>query len=72
MRNPWKTATAYGMGMSGIALEVTTAEARLALVERYDPVKLKQVIAWPETQKSVKLAAQKRLRKLKRENAANR
>lgn len=67
MRNPWQTATAFGMGVSDRKMEVTGEAARLALIERYDEVKLKKVIAWDGTQKTVKLAAQKRLRKLSRE-----
>lgn len=68
MRNPWRTASAFGMGVDR-PMEVVEEAARLSLIERYDEVKLKKIIAWPETQSAVVIAAVKRLRKLRRKAA---
>jgi len=39
-------------------------ESRLSRVKEANPKKLKEMIEWPDTQKTVRLAAERRLRKI--------
>lgn len=59
MNSPWRRPGAWG-GYT----ETIDAQTRLELVPRMDEVKLRKIIAWPETQKTVRAAAERRLKQL--------
>lgn len=61
MKNPWE----YRMGRD--LVETADAESRIDQVKKMDPDQLRAVIAWPGTQKTVRLRAESRLRRLQRE-----
>jgi len=61
MKNPWLYPSHCYWGPKEIQ-PVSTAE-RLLKLKTFDISKLKAVIAWPGTQKSVRLAAERRIRK---------
>jgi len=60
MKNPWLTE-------DGETIYVDV-DSRLAVVKRAGIEQLKAMIAWPSTQKTVITSAERRLRKLTRQN----
>lgn len=64
MKNPWlKPAPAHYYPVTEVA--PTGAEDRKKELKEFNPAKLKAVIAWPGTQKTVRIAAERQLKKLK-------
>ena len=62
-RNPWVSGEHFG----GVPTAYCDTESRLARVKRMMPEELKAAIKWPGTQKAVRLAAERRLRKMGRD-----
>jgi hypothetical protein len=60
MKNPWETGAVCG----GVKVAWVDAENRMRRVKEANAKKLKAMIKWPDTQKTVRLAAERRLRKL--------
>lgn len=60
MKNPWRTGTVCG----GVEVAWVDAENRMRRVKNADAKELKEMIKWPDTQKTVRLAAERRLQKL--------
>lgn len=60
MKNPWETGDVF----NGIHMATCAAEDRLDRVKTAGPDQLRAMIAWPGTQKTVRQAAERRLRKL--------
>ncbi|MCP4259071.1 MAG: hypothetical protein GY774_16420 [Planctomycetes bacterium] len=58
MKNPW-LANEYGKGAA-----YCDVESRIRLVKEASTKKLKEMINWPDTQKTVRVAAERRLRKI--------
>jgi hypothetical protein len=58
MRNPWLVPE-YGKGV-----QTYSAEERLSKLKKMSAAQLRAAIAWPETQKTVRKAADARLRRL--------
>ncbi|NQU75723.1 MAG: hypothetical protein HQ546_05355 [Planctomycetes bacterium] len=63
MKNPWETGEVY----AGIRSAWCDATSRIDRVrETTDAAKFRDMIAWPDTQKTVRLAAERRLRKIEK------
>lgn len=60
MKDPWLTGSVF----CGIRCRTCGCDDRLRIVKRATPDQLRAIIAWPDTQKTVRLAAERRLRKL--------
>jgi len=64
MKNPWETGETFRWGGKVIRHAYCDARSRLDRVREAGPETLLAMIAWPGTQKTVRLAAERRLRKL--------
>ena len=64
MKNPWETGETHRWGGTIIRPAYADVSSRLDRVREAGPQKLRAMIAWPGTQKTVRQAAQRRLRKL--------
>ena len=58
-KNPWLVRHAYGT-----EVQYVDVGSRLGQVREANARKLKEMIEWPDTQKTVRLAAERRLRKI--------
>lgn len=58
-KNPWSAGRGYGTECAWVDVE-----SRLMRVKEANAKKLKEMIEWPDTQKTVRLAAERRLRKI--------
>jgi hypothetical protein len=61
MRNPW----ASGYVFDGNAVAWCDAQSRIDAARRMTPERLIECLAWPDTQKTVRLAIERMLRKQK-------
>lgn len=61
MRNPWETGAVVGNGVHVMYCDVLS---RLNCVKTATPERLRAMIVWPDTQKTVRQAVERRLRKL--------
>lgn len=59
IKSPW-LAKVYGVQ----GCEYGDVESRISRVKEANAKKLKEMIKWPDTQKTVRLAAERRLRKI--------
>jgi len=64
MQNPWETGEVQTIGGHRIRSAWCDVRNRLNRVQEATPDKLRAMIAWHDTQKIVRLAAQRRLRKI--------
>jgi hypothetical protein len=65
IKNPWlRPAPDYYYPVEEI--EPVSAQDRLEELKGFDKRKITEIIAWPGTQRTVKLAAERRLKKLLR------
>jgi hypothetical protein len=68
MRNPWKIDSGLKFCGRKIYYDTQTALGRLMRLKECDITKLKEIIAWPYTQKIVVDAAARLIRKKGRDN----
>jgi len=64
MKNPWETGETFRWAGRVTRPAWCDARSRLDRVREAGPEKLRAMIAWPDTQKTVRQAAERRLRKL--------
>lgn len=64
--NPWTR-----IGYEGTRTEVRKLSERLRLVDKFDILKLRDVLAWHDTQALVKEACRRRIRKLELQQLNN-
>ncbi len=64
MKNPFETGKTIRWGGEVIRPAYSEARSRLDRVREAGPDKLREMIAWPDVQKTVRQAAERRLRKL--------
>ncbi len=62
MKNPWLKKKSYGNRIEEMG--PASVEDRLYALKSFDVEKLRKVIDYPATQKTVRIAAERRLRKL--------
>jgi len=62
MKNPWLRPAPEGCPVKEI--QSVSVEDRKLELKKFDVKKMKAVIAWPETQKSVRIVAERRLKKM--------
>lgn len=65
MNNPWEDGHVF----CGVKSQYCGVEDRLSIIKNLPPTILRAALAWPDTQKTVRLALERRLRKLSRMNA---
>jgi len=74
MKNPWETGETFRWGGAITRPAYRDVSSRLDRVREAGPKQLREMIAWPDTQKTVRQAAERRLRKFsasKSEEAGN-
>lgn len=64
MKNPWLRSAPKYYNTIVKELQPVSSEDRCAELKGFDLQKLRDVISWPGTQKTVRLAAERQLRKL--------
>lgn len=64
MRNPWETGEVFRIGGRVIRSAWCDATSRIDAARNMDAAKLRQCLAWPDTQKTVRRFIERRLRKL--------
>ena len=63
MKNPWLRPAPEGCPVTEI--QTVSVEDRILELKKFDVRKMKAVIAWPGTQKSVRIVAERKLKKMK-------
>jgi uncharacterized protein with NRDE domain len=63
MKNPWLRPAPEYYSIEVKEIQAVSVEDRKTELKTFDIAKLKAVIAWPGTQKAVRLAAERRVRK---------